>query len=161
MKVCTKCSVEKPLDEFYKDKRNKIDGKGGKCKQCNKQAAHEHYLQNKDRYNAKMNKWHNDNKHKVRQCQNNIRLNKKTSYWIVYQLPNANNYVGQTNDPYYRMYHHNANGRNTDKWIELHRCNTKAEALKLEAHYHSLGYPGENTYYNRNKTHLETLKTTI
>ena len=108
-----------------------------------------------------MYKWYSDNKHKVRQCHNNIRINKKLPYWIVYQLPNANNYVGQTNNPYYRMYSHRAKGRNSDNWIELSRCNTLQEALAIEAHYHSLGYPGDNASYNRNKTHLETLKTTI
>ena len=159
MKICTKCNVEKPLDGFYNDKRSS-DGKGWKCKQCNKLNSQKHYSQTKDVYIAKMNKWHNDNKRKVRQCQNNIRLNRKTSHWIVYQLPNADNYVGYTNNAYDRMYHHQANGRNTDNWITLQKCNTKQEALIIEAHYHTLGYPGGNPYYNRNKTQLETLKTT-
>ncbi len=32
-KVCSKCKVEKTLDEFYKDLRNK-DGKSSNCKEC-------------------------------------------------------------------------------------------------------------------------------
>ena len=42
MKICNKCSVEQPLSNFGRDKRNK-DGKQGICYSCNK-------LKNKHRY---------------------------------------------------------------------------------------------------------------
>ena len=32
-KVCTKCKVEKPLDEFYRNKKQK-DGRRASCKEC-------------------------------------------------------------------------------------------------------------------------------
>ena len=32
-KVCTKCKVEKPLDEFYRNKKQK-DGRRARCKEC-------------------------------------------------------------------------------------------------------------------------------
>ena len=35
-KVCTKCGVEKPLEEFYKDSRAKC-GRCGPCKDCDKE----------------------------------------------------------------------------------------------------------------------------
>lgn len=37
-KICTKCKIEKPLEEFHKDKNTK-DGKSYKCKKC----GHEYY----------------------------------------------------------------------------------------------------------------------
>ena len=145
MKQCNKCSIEKPLSEFSKCSRLK-DGLQAYCKQCVKET------------NAR---WNNNNKLRIKQYDKYYKHQCKLPYWIVYQLPNANNYIGQTNQPQLRMNNHKLNGRNSDNWIELHRCNTLQEALTIEAQYHSLGYPGENTSYNRNKTLLETLKTTI
>lgn len=33
MKICTQCDVSKPLDDYYKDKRN-LDGRMSWCRQC-------------------------------------------------------------------------------------------------------------------------------
>jgi hypothetical protein len=33
-KICTKCNIDKPLDQFSKNARNKTNGKQPKCKQC-------------------------------------------------------------------------------------------------------------------------------
>ena len=51
MKVCFKCGQEKPLSEFYKNKRM-ADGHFNKCKECaktdvsnNRKANHQHYLE--------------------------------------------------------------------------------------------------------------------
>jgi len=38
-KICSKCGVEKPLDEFYKEARGKY-GRGSQCKACRKQYFH-------------------------------------------------------------------------------------------------------------------------
>ena len=145
MKVCTKCNVEKSYDKFSNCKRNRIDGKSWWCKQCHKQQK---------------DQWNNNNTTRRKQYDNQYKYQCKLPYWIVYQLPNSDNYVGQTNQPQLRMYNHKLIGRNINNWIELNRCNTLQEALALEAHYHSLGYPGDNASYNRNKIQLETLKTT-
>lgn len=40
-KVCFKCGVDKPLDEFYKHKKM-ADGHLGKCKECTKRDTSEH-----------------------------------------------------------------------------------------------------------------------
>lgn len=39
MKVCTKCGIEKPLEEYYKD-RVKLDGLRNSCKDCDKLKSH-------------------------------------------------------------------------------------------------------------------------
>ena len=169
MKVCNECGIEKPIGEFNKNKNAK-DGLQYNCKVCLKQHYQENseyrkqkmkqwILDNKDKHKQTMNKWYNNNKEYMKQYhQNNKdkahqhakkhRISKKLSYWIVYQLPNANNYVGQTQNTYQRMRFHKQQKRNSEGWIELHRCNTLQEALTLEAHYFSLGYPGDNASYN-------------
>lgn len=48
MKICTKCHLEKPLTEFYKDKSKK-DGYGGNCKLCKNQINKIYQQSNKDK----------------------------------------------------------------------------------------------------------------
>jgi hypothetical protein len=66
MKTCTKCGVEKPLDEFYKNSHSK-NGIYPSCKVCCK----EHKAANKNRlkeYNKKYNKkYYTVNKDKIKQ----------------------------------------------------------------------------------------------
>ena len=63
-------------------------------------------------------------------------------FHIVYLLP-FHNYVGVTNQPYKRMkWHKRVHKRNTDNWTELAKFDTREEALKCEAEYHSKGYEG-------------------
>lgn len=47
-KRCTKCGVEKPLGEFYKQPRNK-DGYQKYCKDCSKNQQKDYYKNNKDK----------------------------------------------------------------------------------------------------------------
>ncbi len=47
MKKCTKCKIEKPLTEFYKDKNSK-DGYGFYCKSCKNEWYNEWYKSNKE-----------------------------------------------------------------------------------------------------------------
>lgn len=50
-KVCFKCSVHKPLDEFYHHPAMG-DGRLGKCKECTKKDVHDNYLSKTDQYKA-------------------------------------------------------------------------------------------------------------
>ena len=49
-KVCKKCLIERPVDNFYQEKRN-VDGLMGSCKDC---------------YNLKQKKWRDKNDDKVK-----------------------------------------------------------------------------------------------
>lgn len=75
-KVCTKCSLEKPLDAFHKDKYKK-DGYRTDCKECflayrrrNKEAINaknreymkEYYHKNKEECLAKTREWKKNNR---------------------------------------------------------------------------------------------------
>lgn len=50
--ICIKCHQEKPITEFFKDKRNK-NGLRGECKYCNKL----YKLNNKEKINLYMSKY--------------------------------------------------------------------------------------------------------
>jgi hypothetical protein len=90
MKICTKCKIEKPINEFYKDK-NAYDGLQKKCKNCVKN----YYNNNKNRilkyhkeyYNAnienetflnKRKKYRKNNKDYMKEYNKNYRKNNKT-----------------------------------------------------------------------------------
>jgi hypothetical protein len=53
IKICTKCKIEKSIDEFYKCKR---DGISNSCKECEKLAAKNRHWKNKKRNIFKFNK---------------------------------------------------------------------------------------------------------
>lgn len=76
-KICPKCSEEKYLSDFYKDKSKK-DGLQHHCKSCKKEwrfkniekqklNAKKHYQKNKDYYLERAKKWSEENKEKVRE----------------------------------------------------------------------------------------------
>ena len=54
MKTCNKCSKEKPLDSFFKDKGNKTDGRYSICKECKSARTMEWRAKNKPIYNEYM-----------------------------------------------------------------------------------------------------------
>ncbi len=113
MKICSKCHVEKTYNEFSKDKSKPL-GQSSHCKSC-----HKIY---KQQFKHRMKKYNFKHYH-----------SKVLSHWIVYLLPNADNYVGHTNNPINRMYQHkNVNKRDIKGWIELARFNSKQEALLFE-----------------------------
>lgn len=47
MKICTKCNIEKPLSEFYKNKTKK-DGLTSYCKDCKRIYNEDHYNKTKE-----------------------------------------------------------------------------------------------------------------
>lgn len=55
-KVCTKCKLEKPLSEFYKEVGHR-DGRRSACKQCAKLAEHQYWVNNPDKKKLKSNKY--------------------------------------------------------------------------------------------------------
>jgi hypothetical protein len=61
MKKCTKCGIEKPQSEFYKDK-SRPSGKRSSCKNCDKLKSH---------------LWRKADPHKTRECWRASKLKKK------------------------------------------------------------------------------------
>lgn len=53
MKTCNTCGVEKPLDDFYWNKR---DGHGARCKACLSSKAKKDYKENPEKYRERLYK---------------------------------------------------------------------------------------------------------
>ena len=60
-KVCSKCGVWKPLEEYHKRKTSK-DGRRSECKECQKEYRKQHYQNNKECYKEQNKQWREDNK---------------------------------------------------------------------------------------------------
>ena len=130
MKQCRKCGVVKPHTEYYNCKINS-DGLMLWCKKCDSEHKKQYYNQRKSVL--------------IVRSRNNF-LKQILPYWIVYQLPKANDYVGYTHNPTNRMCRHKQDGNDSTGWIELGRFNTEAEAKAKEAEYHAMGYPGAKNW---------------
>ena len=66
VKVCKKCKVEKPFDEFHKNKNNK-DALTCKCKSCCKEYKKEYYQANKEKITEKTKEYVQANKKKIKE----------------------------------------------------------------------------------------------
>lgn len=61
MSICSKCNIEKPIDDFY----DRGDGKKKKiCKVCDNHIKHNYYLRHKSAIKEKTQIWYQKNKHK-------------------------------------------------------------------------------------------------
>jgi len=112
MKKCTKCGIEKPLTEFYKDKTRK-EGLEYLCKFCSKQRRAryanstegkkqraEYRVQNKEKLKQQQVNWYTQNKQKKKQQTAKYIADRKAEQpGCIYQIRNSTNnntYIGQT-----------------------------------------------------------------
>lgn len=64
LKKCSKCTNEKPLDQFRKCARNR-DGLSGFCRSCHSAASKENYEKNKKKRIFRVRLWQTANPDKV------------------------------------------------------------------------------------------------
>lgn len=69
-KICSKCGIEKPTTEFYKDK-HKSDGLQRECKECHNSRHAGYYAANRDKRLAQKK----DTRRKVKECILQIKIN--------------------------------------------------------------------------------------
>lgn len=85
IKKCTTCLIEKTLDEFSKNSRNKVDGRQPKCKACYKQyrlnnldriksQKREYSKNNSSKAVARVNAWVKENRERSREIKAKWRL---------------------------------------------------------------------------------------
>ncbi len=65
MKTCTKCGIEKTLDDFHRWKQSK-DGRKSRCKACNTADSSAWQVANKERYLTRYKEWAEKNRDKTR-----------------------------------------------------------------------------------------------
>lgn len=66
-KVCSKCLVEKPLSEYYKDKR-RMYGITSQCKQCMYITSRKYVINNKEKINKIKKLWAELNSDKIKKA---------------------------------------------------------------------------------------------
>ena len=164
MKQCTKCGIEKSLDEFSNCKKH-YDGLDYTCKQCKNNYLKQWYNDNKDEHTKSVIKY--------------VKTLKSKSLPSVYKITNKINgrqYVGKTERTIRRKYEHFAihksdksqsynellqadikqYGKHNFKFEIIEHCEIN-QLKEREQYWIDTLQP----YYNiRLKTQLETLKTT-
>jgi len=122
-KVCTKCSLEKPLADFYKCKNNK-DGLWGSCKECVRSKSKEYAKENKEKISKYQGEYYRKNKQKI------------MKYYGEYYLANQEGLKEHS-----REYYNNnkeAQAYNNAQWKKKNKSkvnanNAKRRAVKLRA----------------------------
>jgi len=131
MKICKRCNIEKPLDQYCKRKDNK-DGLHRYCKECMNVEFKGYYQKVKPEHNARSNKWITSNKEKHSKMMKSHYYNNKEYYreWNKNKMDT---------DPLFRLRHavnalinfHLKEGK-TEKSIEYLGCTTQEYKTYLE-----------------------------
>jgi hypothetical protein len=96
---------------------------------------------NKEKLNAQMKVWTENNKEKKAAIDKAYQEAKKDGLFTVYLLANED-YVGQTNCLWNRLYDHKSKGRDTSNVQIIGKYKTREQAKEIEAGYHARGYLG-------------------
>lgn len=123
-KVCSKCKEDKSVKSFNRNKRMK-DGLQNQCRDCHNSAQGDSYK-----------------RHSIKR---DLRYHKRKHKPIVYLMPNEN-YVGTTENLYYRLREHEKLGRDVSGVRTLHEFEDRATALKFERFMHEQGYEGKHKF---------------
>lgn len=103
MKTCSKCNIEKPLNEFNKNK-SKIDGYHIWCKQCVSKNNKKLYENDKELKKQKTNEYYHINKDivldKIKQYRNKPKIKQKQKEYIKQWVEENKNYYRQYQNDY-------------------------------------------------------------
>ena len=127
---CKKCDTKLLIGESWTSSMKKAGNY--KCKSC---------------HSKKVSQW-NKNNSNILKSAHKKHYNKNKHDFVVYLLE-EDNYVGVTENLYYRKAVHKHLNRNTDKVRVLYQTKNRADALELEELLHDIGYEGrhsQNTY---------------
>jgi hypothetical protein len=169
-KVCTKCGVDKPLEEYGKQR----NGKKSWCKPCENLRTKIWYEQNKDRRNAIARAWAKNNKDKVNAAKR-LRRSKIRELNPLPEKPKFDKYVWLKNNKHrlakYRRDWLNADPKNivsdrvrrringaftaygykkTSRTAEIIGCSCEELKLHIESKF-QLGM----TWENRDQWHID------
>lgn len=124
-KTCTKCGIQKPLEEFGKDKKRK-DGHVAQCKECLKAYRKEYHKKNKDKENAKNKEWYLKNK-ESKDAKNKLWREEHKDYMKEYHKKhylNNKEYYNNKSKQWYNQHKEHANYL-TQRWYESNKDHVK------------------------------------
>ena len=149
MKKCSKCNIEKPITEYYIDKRRGTPF--AKCKPCCSKATYESALKKPELVKLRRDTWRKDNRERYLELNRNYSsigyYKQKDGYHRVYLLEDYN-YVGCTEQSLKQRFtaHTQVHGRDCTNYRELFKSKDRSEALQVEAQYHEQGYEGKHAF---------------
>ena len=111
-KKCTKCGIEKSVEEFSIKKSVKSTGRAARCKVCS---------------NEYLNRW---------------RINERLDYYIVYYIPSEHYVGITNQPKLRMSDHKSHHGRNIEDWVVLFCSEDKYEARIIENRFHDMGFFG-------------------
>lgn len=122
-KLCTKCKVDKPLEDFYRHRKGKF-GRNPSCKECSYKNRKQHWVKNRDKY-VLSSKKHRD------KCTKGVYFIKATN----------GTYVGQSNTIELRIANHKSSKNKLTpvekiiSWKILEEVENKKLRLKREDYW--------------------------
>lgn len=119
-KVCSKCKIEKLINEFYKKPQNK-NGLCGQCKICMNQQSKKYYQDNKETIKETNKKYRINNREKLKQQAKKYRANNKEKI-----LKYRKNYQNRSNICQQKYYY-----THPIQYL-LHRSKNRAKLKKIE-----------------------------
>lgn len=84
IKICTKCKIEKLINQFHKNKLN-VDGLCELCKECRKSNTNKFYKKHRDSIKKRTNDYYKQNKEKVRESRKEYASNRSKND-LLYKL---------------------------------------------------------------------------
>lgn len=118
-KKCTKCGIEKTIDEFYKDKKSK-DGRKTDCKKCRLISVKKWVKDNPDKAKKNKSNWYQKNRERLRKedamhyKENAEKIKENVRIWSENNKERKN----RTTDRWHKM--HPERGRaSRNKWEKL------------------------------------------
>jgi hypothetical protein len=108
MKTCSKCNIEKPLNEFNKNK-SKADGYHVWCKQCVSNNNKKLYNSNSEIIKQKINNYYYENKvtisTKLKEYRNKPEIKQKQKEYIKQWVKDNNEHYKQYQNEYKKQYY--------------------------------------------------------
>ena len=145
-KHCNKCNVKLVRGDNWRESNAK--NYVNRCTPCCVSYQVDYNKDNIHYVYSKVNAYRYRNKTRQRYLdyQKKVYNSKKDGFYYVYLI---DNYVGQTEVPYYRRNQHKHDGKDVSTFRILSKLDTREEALELEGLLHDMGYDGRhrNSYY--------------
>lgn len=141
-KICSKCCIEKNIDEFAKDKKTK-DGLKCWCKLCNAEYNKKYRQEHKEQIINKRNEYIKNNKEKIRQYKKDYRIKNKER-------------IIEHSKEYYKLNKEKINKHNTENYYKNREERSKKSKIYYQKNKEYKKTKANEYYYNNiDEIHLK------